>query len=282
MASKPLKPPDAFLSYTRFDDQHDIGAISEFCRRLASAVRAVTGVPFQIFQDVGGIGVGEHWQGKLDQMLDQARFFIPVVTPNYFRSKPCREELEKFLRAEAERERKDLVLPIHYIECELLEDDDLRAADLLASTLHERQWQDWREFRFEGFEAANVRRALEQLAREIAKAQRRPMPPRPTSQPDTTMPTTLARPVSPPTSSQQPQPTQASSKPATVSSKPGAVFRDIDASWCPELVVIPQGEFMMGSTEAEKERPQHLVRISSFVGRRSVPRHLRAIRSLCP
>jgi hypothetical protein len=69
------KPPDAFLSYTRFDDQHDGGAISEFCRRLASAVRAVTGVHFHIFHDSGGIG--EHWPGKLDQMLEGARFFIP-------------------------------------------------------------------------------------------------------------------------------------------------------------------------------------------------------------
>jgi hypothetical protein len=72
------KPPDAFLSYTRFDDRHDGGAISEFCHRLASAVQAVTGAPFKIFQDVEGIGIGEHWPGKLDRMLDQARFFIPI------------------------------------------------------------------------------------------------------------------------------------------------------------------------------------------------------------
>ena len=95
MASKPL---DAFLSYTRFDDRHDGGAITEFCRRLASAVRAVTGAPFQIFQDVVGMGIGEHWPGKLDEMLNAARFFIPIVTPSYFTSKPCRDELEKFLR----------------------------------------------------------------------------------------------------------------------------------------------------------------------------------------
>jgi hypothetical protein len=55
MASKPLKPPDAFLSYTHFDDRHDGGAISEFGRRLASAVQAVSGAPFQIFQDSGDI-----------------------------------------------------------------------------------------------------------------------------------------------------------------------------------------------------------------------------------
>ena len=55
------------------------------------------------------------------------------------------------------------------------------------------------------------------------------------------------------------------------------MFRDMDAPWCPELVVIPPGEFVMGSTEAERqwameqgrqrewvewEKPQHLVRIA--------------------
>ena len=51
--------------------------------------------------------------------------------------------------------------------------------------------------------------------------------------------------------------------------KPGTVFRDIDAPWCPELVVIPPGEFMMGSPEerngsrsgTKDESPQHLVTI---------------------
>jgi hypothetical protein len=107
------KPPDAFLSYSRFDDQNDGGAISEFCRRLASAVRAVTGAPFEIFQDVEGIGIGEHWPGKLDRMLDEARFFIPILTPSYFTSRPCRDELQKLIRAETERGREYLVLPIY-------------------------------------------------------------------------------------------------------------------------------------------------------------------------
>lgn len=81
------RPPDAFLSYTRFDEQHGDGAISQFRDRLASAVRAVAGEPFEIFQDVDGIGLGKHWPTTLERMLDQARFFIPILTPSYFTSK---------------------------------------------------------------------------------------------------------------------------------------------------------------------------------------------------
>ncbi|MGI9504482.1 MAG: SUMF1/EgtB/PvdO family nonheme iron enzyme [Geminicoccaceae bacterium] len=45
---------------------------------------------------------------------------------------------------------------------------------------------------------------------------------------------------------------------------PGRVFRDIDEPWCPEMVVIPAGSFVMGSPENERGRmhnegPQHQV-----------------------
>lgn len=48
---------------------------------------------------------------------------------------------------------------------------------------------------------------------------------------------------------------------------PLQVFRDIDAPWCPEMVVIPAGRFVMGSPPNEDERndeegPQHFVIIS--------------------
>jgi formylglycine-generating enzyme required for sulfatase activity len=45
------------------------------------------------------------------------------------------------------------------------------------------------------------------------------------------------------------------------------VFRDIDEPWCPEMVVVPPGSFLMGSPEGEEERyddegPQHPVTIA--------------------
>jgi hypothetical protein len=51
-----VKPaPDAFLSYTRFDDRHDGGAISELYRRLASAVQEADG---SFWKSLGGILTG--------------------------------------------------------------------------------------------------------------------------------------------------------------------------------------------------------------------------------
>jgi Sulfatase-modifying factor enzyme 1/TIR domain len=47
-----------------------------------------------------------------------------------------------------------------------------------------------------------------------------------------------------------------------------AEFRDFNARWCPEMVTLPPGEFLMGSPESEegrydREGPQHRVRIGS-------------------
>lgn len=46
-----------------------------------------------------------------------------------------------------------------------------------------------------------------------------------------------------------------------------AVFKDVDAPWCPEMVVLPAGSFLMGSLPGEQARsedegPQHWVTIS--------------------
>jgi formylglycine-generating enzyme required for sulfatase activity len=56
--------------------------------------------------------------------------------------------------------------------------------------------------------------------------------------------------------------------------QPFTVFSDIDAPWCPEMVVLPPGEFLMGSPNsdedaAEDEKPQHrlIIRYRFAMGR---------------
>ena len=49
--------------------------------------------------------------------------------------------------------------------------------------------------------------------------------------------------------------------------EPGRRFRDCDGTWCPEVVVVPSGSYMMGSPESEAGReddegPRHRVRIA--------------------
>lgn len=163
--------PDAFLSYTRFDDRYD--KISEFRTWLSDAVEEVSGNAFDIFQDVEGIGLGEKWRDVLDDMLDQARFFIPILTPKFFNSDACRDELTKFLELERKAGRQDLVLPVYWIDCSVLETNELKAKDELAQAIDERQRWDWRELRREDFLSREVQRELSRLALQIERARQR-------------------------------------------------------------------------------------------------------------
>src|SRR5262249_21040429 len=96
-------------------------------------------------------------------------------------------------------------------------------------------------------------------------------PPRATRVPPPAPPVRPAQPQPPP----PPQPQREATAPsrtdvAPSGVKPGDVFRDCRE--CPELVVIPPGEFDMGSNDYEFEKPVHKVTIAKAfaIGRREV------------
>ena len=161
--------PMAFLSYVRLDDQHENGRLSEFCQRLSGEVRLQTGEAFPIFQDRNDIHWGEQWQQRIDESLDAVTFLIPILTPGFFRSPPCRAEFEQFLDRESRVGRRDLILPVYYVNCSILNDEARRGADLLAKTIAERQYADWRELRFEPFTSPQVGKTIAKLAEQIVQ-----------------------------------------------------------------------------------------------------------------
>jgi hypothetical protein len=164
------KPPAAFLSYVRTEDKHEEGSITELRQRLEGEIRIHTGQKdFTIFQD-GQIGWGEQWQARIDSVLDGATFFIPILTPLFFKSEACREEAMKFLRREEELKRRDLILPIYYVDTSLLNDPDRRATDPLAVALATHQYIDWRELRLEPLSDPRIRRMLSVMATQVLAA----------------------------------------------------------------------------------------------------------------
>ena len=174
---KPLsKNPIAFMSYVRLDDQHERGRLSQFRERLSGEVRIQTGEAFEIFQDHNDIAWGQQWKERIDEALDAVTFLIPVITPAFFRSDACREELERFLQREESLNRTDLILPVYYIECDTLSDEAKREGDPLAKAIAARQFADWRELRFEPFSSPEVGRRLAAIAKQIVVALERNQP----------------------------------------------------------------------------------------------------------
>jgi hypothetical protein len=162
--------PAAFLSYSRFDDEHDKGRISTIRERLSGEVRAQTGEQFEIFQDRQDIAWGQQWKRRIADSLDAVTFLIPILTPSFFKSEACRGELERFLDRETKLARDDLILPVLYIDCPVLNDKSMRDNDPLASVLAARQHSDWRELRFEEIDSPTVKKMFALMAEQIREA----------------------------------------------------------------------------------------------------------------
>jgi CheY-like chemotaxis protein len=164
-------PPEAFLSYTRLDDEYFGGAITSLRRLLELGVQVVTGdKTFNIFQDVDGIEFGQKWKKRLTEAISTSRFLIPIVTPLFFKSDPCRDELKQFMEHEKSLGRDDLILPIYFVTAPVLERPELLRDDMLASEIGSRQRYDWRVQADLPPNDPQIRRAVRELAEKIATA----------------------------------------------------------------------------------------------------------------
>jgi CheY-like chemotaxis protein len=160
---------DAFLSYTRTDDEFHGGAITSLRKFIELGVQVVTGNRnFVIFQDVDGIEFGEQWQKRIDQAITDTSFLIPIITPLFFQSSACRDELEKFVEHERALARDDLILPIYFVTAPLLEKTELLKDDALASEIHKRHRYDWRSQADLPINDPKVRVAIRDLCEKIA------------------------------------------------------------------------------------------------------------------
>jgi len=167
----PKSPALAFLSYTRKDDEFFGGYITAFRKMLENAVQVVTGeTSFQVFQDIDGIVIGENWEKKLDEAIHGSSFFVPMLSPLFFNSQHCREEVEKFLEHERTLKRSDLILPIYFLTTAKLEKEEEKTKDPLATEFAKRQLFDWRHQANLPLQDPAGRVAILALARAVANA----------------------------------------------------------------------------------------------------------------
>jgi F-box protein 11 len=162
--------PIAFLSYVWEDDEHEGGKIGQFRDQLSREVRMQTGEEFPIFQDRRDLKWGENWQARIEDAIDAVTFLIPVITPGFFKSEACRDELGRFLKREKTLGRKDLILPLYYVDSDELEKPEMRAADPLAQAISEHQYADWRKLRFKQFSNLQVKERLARMGSSIRDA----------------------------------------------------------------------------------------------------------------
>ena len=160
--------PVGFWSYARQDDQLSDGRLSQLRTKLVQELQQQYGrEPVRLFQDAETIPHGSNWEQEISRALNEATFFIPIITPNFVQSEWCAREVELFLEREAalrevhpELKDKGRIFPILFIGVEDIDPENPEAF----AALEKLQWFDFRPFRHRGFDEAPVREAIENLA----------------------------------------------------------------------------------------------------------------------
>jgi hypothetical protein len=167
-----------FFSYSRDDDQDSHNSLSMIRTLIQNELRARLGRSRQslrLWQDQEAIAPGSMWESQIGAAVQQSVFFIPIITPRVINSKYCGVEFKRFLDRERELRRDDLVFPILYIDVDELQDEKKWRGHPVLEVIGQRQYVDWREYRYESDSPA-LRRAAASLCAQIATTLRRPQP----------------------------------------------------------------------------------------------------------
>lgn len=159
----------AFMSYARFDDEHNSGQLTKFRKLLSGEVRALTGMQFDIFQDTSDIALGQKWKGRISAGIDECDLFMPIITPSFFTSPSCRYELERFMRRESKLGRNNLI-PLYYITCPNLKDNPSPDVNRLVKAISERNYFDLRDVRGRLTNGYAFRAKLTELAMQVVES----------------------------------------------------------------------------------------------------------------
>jgi hypothetical protein len=168
-----------FFSYSREDDEDSRGALSALRDAIQRELRGQldrSRQQLRLWQDKEAIAPGRLWESEIKAAVDQAAFFIPIITPTVVKSHYCHAELDAFLTRERALERSDLMFPILYIRVPELEVEASWRDHPVLSVIGARQWVDWRHLRLHSIDDLTVREAIEKFCATIVTALRAPTP----------------------------------------------------------------------------------------------------------
>lgn len=157
-----------FWSYTHADNNAEGDRILRLAEQVREEFAALTADDLELFVDRDSIPWGQEWKRLIDEALAGTTFFLPIITPRYFRSQDCRRELIKFASEARRIGLEQLLLPIYWIpvrELDAEEDPEDEAMALIGSI----QWEDLRPVRLLDENSAEYRKAVNRIAAQLAQ-----------------------------------------------------------------------------------------------------------------
>lgn len=154
-----------FWSYVHRDDDLTFQRVTQLGRDVVDHYASITAEDIELFLDRDDLHWGDKWRGKVDEALSNVAFFVPVITPRYFKSSECRREFQTFLNRAKGLGLTELILPILYIHVPELAEDE--PSDDLMKVVKDIQWEDWTKLRFADRASGEYQQAAHDLAQEL-------------------------------------------------------------------------------------------------------------------
>jgi hypothetical protein len=155
----------AFWSYSRADDDHDEGRIARFARAVKEEFETISGESLTLFLDRDSLSWGDDWQERIANAVNEAVFFVPVITPRYFKSAACREEFRTFVTKARQLGITERILTIIYID---VPDLGSKSGDELKRWATTYQYRKLTELRWLDPDSREFTRAANSIAQELA------------------------------------------------------------------------------------------------------------------
>ncbi len=161
----------AVMSYTISDNDGE--KLKKFRQRLRTMVELRTGEAFPIFH-TEDVPWGQNSSGSLAQAINQATFFLPIMTPSFLKDQQCTTELQQFIEREQQQPDTTFILPVQYISWNFPTQWD--------EFIQSHRPIDWGMLRFVDINSPEVEQKLDEMAEHISTIM---FSPKPTSTPIT-------------------------------------------------------------------------------------------------
>ncbi len=158
-----------FWSYAKRDDPkpHNVTKLKEI---FETVLGQCIGNDVELFQDTSGLKWGDDWRKKLEKEVQSSKAFVCVLSPSYFNSKMCIQELVWAIS------NKVSLYPILYRKCpkglesNFSEESDSHVAILnkQSKVISKFQYVDFNNLRNKPKDSAEVLDFLDGLCDQIA------------------------------------------------------------------------------------------------------------------
>jgi hypothetical protein len=157
-----------FWSYVHKDDKAEGGRIIQLAQDLKEQYEMIACEEIDLFVDREDLRWGQAWREAIDLQLESVAFFIPIITPQFFRSSECRRELSTVASHAESYGVEDLILPIIYLYPQDFNDEDNE--DVLVNLIKSLNWEDWTKNRFRNLDDGEYRKDVFRLANFLYEA----------------------------------------------------------------------------------------------------------------